>query len=58
MTSYKDMTVEHLGDLATEDDLARFRSAVERVLARFGGDENAATDYVWNDGEWLACASA
>lgn len=50
MTTYRQMTVEHLGDMADENDLAAFRLACERVLPAFGGDEQAATDYIWNDG--------
>lgn len=51
-TDYQHMTIEHLGQDATEEDLLAFREACERVMAsrEFAGDADAATDYVWNNG--------
>lgn len=47
------LTLEHLGDAATEDDLFRFKNTCLCVLPAFDSEddpEQAAIDYVWNDG--------
>lgn len=49
--TFRQMTVEHLGDNATEHDLADFRAACEAIMAD-GYSETEATDIVWNDGDW------
>jgi hypothetical protein len=51
MTTLREMTVEHLGNEATESDLTEFVEAVDRVRDGFA-TEAEAIDYVWNDGEW------
>ena len=50
-STYENMTVEHLGSDATEGDLEAFQEQCERVLPRFNGDTQVATDYVWNNGD-------
>lgn len=51
-TTFREMTIEQLGDTATNDDLNDFREACERVMAstEYDRDEQGATDYVWNSG--------
>lgn len=51
-TTFRKMTVEHLGQAATQEDLDQFRAVCEQLLDQFGGDEAAVTDYVWNNGNW------
>ncbi len=46
-----EMTIEHLGREATEDDLRDFRDAVERIKDAIGG-EQAAIDYIWGNGDY------
>ena len=50
--SYPNITVEHLGQDATGEDLDAFNAAVVAVMAShvFTGDPEGATDYVWNGG--------
>ena len=43
------MTIEHLGQDATEDDLRAFRLAVSYSA----DDEQTASDYYWNNGDWV-----
>lgn len=43
------MTIEHLGDMATAEDLRAFRLAVSRFT---GMTEAEAEEYVWNKGAW------
>jgi len=45
-----EMTIEHLGSDATEQDLAQFRAAVAEVLPAFA-NEDEAREYVWNNGD-------
>ncbi len=47
----QDLTVDHLGATATEQDLTDFKAAVERVLPAFRGNEARAINYIWNDGD-------
>lgn len=49
-STYREMTVEHLGADATELDLAAFVAACEAYQAETGADDAETTDYVWNDG--------
>jgi hypothetical protein len=51
-TTYTNMTVEHLGQGATEADLVEFTAACDRINAAFR-TEAEATDYVWNNGSIL-----
>jgi hypothetical protein len=55
-TTFRTMTIEHLGQDATDADLVAFRAACFAVLPAFEYDEEAATWYVWNDGDirWAA----
>lgn len=60
-TSYKDMTIEHLGSEATETDLAAFRYACrEYQAAHPDATDLEATDAIWNNGRiqwiWTECA--
>jgi hypothetical protein len=56
-STFRDMTPEHLGATATDDDLDFFRRACREAMVRQGLSEAAATDYVWNDGDWYARAA-
>ena len=50
--TFRTMTVEHLGSEATVEDLAAFRRAGEALV--FAGESpKAATDWLWNDGDFL-----
>lgn len=62
-TSLSQITREHLGSDATEDDLDLFRSAVTALIDGFGYedpaavlDEASAIEFVWNDGDWMGKA--
>jgi ferredoxin len=52
-STFRTMTVEHLGSEATAGDLTSFVRACENVLrsSDFDRDDEAATDFVWNHGE-------
>jgi hypothetical protein len=56
MTTASEMTVEHLGDGATQADLDEFRGWVRALMTRDSLDEEAATDAIWNDGDFVAGA--
>jgi len=51
--SYADMTTEHLGDMATDEDLQLFRSACEAYQIRADCSDREATDYIYGRGDWL-----
>jgi hypothetical protein len=51
-----DMTTEHLGDIATEDDLREFRNYVEALMERDGLSEQDAIAAVWSDGDYYSSA--
>lgn len=51
-STFRTMTVEHLGQDAAPADLSIFRDACEAVLPAFDGNEEQATDYIWNNGAW------
>ena len=53
LNSFKGMTIDHLGDMATEADLKYFRSACEAYQSRTGCSDIEATDYIWGRGGWL-----
>lgn len=57
-STYRTMTVEHLGQDAQPNDLYAFREACEAVLPAFEGREDFATDYIWNNGAWTERLSA
>lgn len=50
------MTVEHLGDGATDADLRQFRAFVIDLTFRHDLTEQEATDMLWGDGDWTANA--
>ena len=52
MTTYENMTTEHLGEGATDQDLRDFQTACREVLPAFDNDAEAATDWVWNSGDF------
>jgi hypothetical protein len=54
MTNYLTMTTEHLGDNASEKDLAEFRQICEAAkLLHPELDDDAVTDAVWGDGDYI-----
>lgn len=53
MRTVRELTVEHLGAAATDADLNEFREAVERILPAFGGNQAAAIDWLWGDGDYM-----
>ncbi len=56
-STYRTMTVEHLGPDATEADLAEFRTLCESAQAIHPDmDDAAATDAVFGDGDYFANA--
>lgn len=59
-TPLANITAEHLGPEATDEDVIRYREAVERVMgsAKYDRDEEAASEYVWNKGDILFDAGA
>ena len=52
-TTYQEMTIDDLGDMATEADLRYFQSACEAYQSRTGCSDREAPDYIWGDGDWL-----
>ena len=52
-STYEEMTVEHLGDMATEEDVAQFREACRQYQLRTGASAQEATDYMWGSGDFL-----
>jgi len=52
-TTYQEMTIDYLGDMATEYDLQYFQSACEAYQSRTGCSDREAPDYIWGDGDWL-----
>lgn len=57
-STYRDMTVEHLGSDATPADLELFQRACRTLVERNGMPEDTATDVVWNGGNWYVAALA
>tara|TARA_Y100000310_G_C20579688_1_gene762327 strand:- start:478 stop:1086 length:609 start_codon:yes stop_codon:yes gene_type:complete len=47
-TTYRDMTEEHLGDMATSEDLKAFMAACEAYQEQTGCSDSEATEYVWH----------
>lgn len=52
--TYREMTTEHLGDTATEDDLAVFAAACEAFQEQNDCTDLEATEYVWGNGDWCS----
>lgn len=46
------ITREHLGT-ATDQDVAEFEAAVQRILPAFNGDAEAAERWLWGNGDYL-----
>lgn len=51
-STYNEMTVEHLGQAATPDDLDTYRMACRAAETRYGYTAAEATDYVWGNGDF------
>jgi len=59
MKTFREMAVEDLvRSDATKDDLRAFQEACERVLPTFGFDQQAATEYIWHDGDYASRLTA
>jgi hypothetical protein len=50
-TTLAELTVDHLGDSATEADLAAFVAAARAYAEAEGVDEGVAIDAIWDDGD-------
>jgi hypothetical protein len=57
MTKLNEMTVEHLGQDATDADLDQFKDWVRELMARDGLSESSAIDRLWGSGDYLSNAS-
>jgi hypothetical protein len=58
MATYTTMTTAHLGDGATDDDLAEFVALCREVARRHPSwSEQAVTDAVWGDGDYIRNAA-
>jgi hypothetical protein len=53
-STYKQMTVEHLGAAATEADLAAFVAACANYQVATGASDAEATDHIWHEGDCWA----
>jgi hypothetical protein len=53
-STYKQMSVEHLGAEASEADLAAFVAACANYQAATGASDAAATDHIWHGGDCWA----
>ena len=51
--TYREMTTDDLGDMATEQDLQDFSSACAAYQEQTGASDQEAMDYIWGDGDWL-----
>lgn len=56
MTTLNDLTIEHLGDDATAQDLAQFKGWVRELMARDEMTDEDAIDALFGDGDYLANA--
>ena len=52
--TYREMTEEHLGDMATRVDLVAFVAACEAFQELTDCTDAEATDYVWGNGDWCS----
>ena len=50
--TYKEMTEEHLGDMATSEDLEIFIADCEVYQELTNCTDAEATEIVWNHGDW------
>jgi hypothetical protein len=53
-STYREMTIEHLGSGATEADLAAFVAACANYQAATGASDAEATDHIWHEGDCWA----
>jgi hypothetical protein len=51
-TTLAELTVEHLGDSATEADLIAFEAAVRNYAEAEGATEEEAIDAIWGAGDF------
>lgn len=56
MTTASEMTIEHMGQDATQDDLDRFRELVAELMRSDGISEEDATAALWGDGDYMSNA--
>jgi hypothetical protein len=52
-----DLTTEHLGQDATDEDLEEFKGYVARLMARDGLSESDAIEAVWGEGDYIGNAT-
>ena len=55
-STFRELTVEHLGPEATPQDLALFQSACLILQEREDLSDAEATDVLWGDGDWYGRA--
>jgi hypothetical protein len=53
-STYREMTIEHLGGGASEADLAAFVAACTNYQVATGASDAAATDHIWHEGDCWA----
>lgn len=51
-----EMTTEHLGHIATDDDLAEFKAWTRTLMERESLTEEEAIDTLWGDGDYFSNA--
>jgi hypothetical protein len=51
--THQEMTIDDLGDIATEADLQYFQAACEAYQSRTGCSDIEATDYICGRGDWF-----
>lgn len=56
VTRLSELTPEHLGDVATEDDLTEFKHYAEALMERDGLSESDAIAAIWGDGDYFSNA--
>ena len=57
MATLNEMTAEHLGQDATDEDVAQFIGWVRELMARDGTAEASAIDTLWANGDYLSNAA-
>ncbi len=57
MTTLNSLTIEHLGEDATEQDLLQFGEWVLGLMDRDGLSEQDAIAAVWGDGDYISAAT-
>lgn len=56
MTTLAALTTDHLGDIATDQDLAEFKAWATELMDRDGLTEDEAIDALWSDGDYYSNA--